>query len=254
MKGGKTASSRGNDLHIYQLLEPRQFINQSGDQTISICIHLKSKCGVVQHIRVLCHSANKTLTWTWPGFCLSTYTHREKVSWEQPGACSLKGFPWFGNTRSSNWNRSVFFGIYYRNRTSQLSWLFFPVKDEKGSLHACGVRVKVTQTMCEYVRALYLFPLVERWRSRSAWLLCMSSFSLWPQSHKTPLFHWPQAWRMIDGWLLGGQECGGRPVKLLEKMPPIIFFFLSSFCHSLFCQLAQCHSLFCLDALVPMKK
>lgn len=114
----------------------------------------------------------------------------------------------------------------------------------------------------------YLFPLVERWRSCSARLLCISSLSLLKKKKtQTGCNHTRRHYSadhrhgwMIDGWMCRGRKGGSgkraavsrqtRVYPLEKKKPPFLFFPILFY--PVFCQLAQCHSLFCLDAPVPL--
>lgn len=173
-----------NIIYTFHCLETWQFINQSRDKTILICIHLKSKC-------VSCgisYSANETLTWTWPGFCLSTNTHRERESVLGITRSLLsEGFP-------QVWKQQICLTvIVVKLKLECVFWhllsesnfpaivAIFSWKGQKGKsvrmLAPDSRSPKICVCMC-VGRPPYLFPLVERWRWCSAWLLCLSSFSL----------------------------------------------------------------------------
>lgn len=97
---------------------------------ILICIHLKSKC-------VSCTTWSKQDADLDTTCILSLHTERdESISGI---TASMLPPPGFGNTRSASHTRShqtesasVCFGIGYRNETSQLLWLFFSWRRQKG--------------------------------------------------------------------------------------------------------------------------
>lgn len=179
---------------IYTFIRPRQFINQSGDKTILICIHLKSKC-------VSCSTSGFfpiQQTRHWPGHDLAsvlphTLTERrcpgnnqEHALWRVSPGLETPDLP-HSYQRQTETGACALASIIGIKLPSYCRYFF--LEKAKREIWTRAASVSRSPKICVHMcagRPPYLFPLVVRWRSCSAWLLRISSFSLltdWLRSH-----------------------------------------------------------------------